>query len=188
MVIGHPFCPQIQQSRMASETVETPVDVAPAAATPAKAPSRNQKCLDEWCAKGNKLPECINIGCSRPVAIRHWNDGVLPSLKTECAPCSTARKKGKVLPGIAFVKKHYCENSDARLGFLCPMDPARYAEFPSDCYEMDHVNGKHADNRPENIMTLCALCHSRKGKLSGDFNGSKSSSLRQGGGGGGGDA
>jgi len=148
------------------------------AETMSKKVSRNQANLEEYRALGHELPVCVNVGCTRFVAVRHWNDGLIPSLKTECAPCASARKSGKALEGIVRVKKHECENSDGRLGFLCPCDKSRYAEFPSDCYHMDHINGNHSDNRPENIMTLCVMCHTIKGKRDGDFNGSKSTSLR----------
>ena len=153
-------------------------DIAAGGAKPVSPKSRNRANLDAYRALGKELPTCVNPGCTRFVAVRHWNDGLIPSLKTECTTCSTARKKGKPLPGITCVKKHACENSDGRLGFSCPCDPARYAELPSDCYHMDHINGNHSDNRMENIMTLCMLCHTIKGKRDGDFNGSKSTSLR----------
>jgi 5-methylcytosine-specific restriction endonuclease McrA len=148
----------------------TPVNV--------KKVSRNQENLINYRKLGRELPKCVNSGCTRFVAIRHWNDGLIPSLKTECTSCSTARKSGKVIEGIKFEKKHYCENKDGRLGFMCPCDQSRYGEFPTDCYHMDHINGNHSDNRPENIMTLCMMCHTIKGKRDGDFNGTKTTSLR----------
>lgn len=134
--------------------------------------------MEKYKRLGGIIPKCINIGCGREVAVRHVTKTDIPSLKTECSRCMRARTKGKVIPGVQFVKKHLCENSDGRLGFLCPIDSTRYSEFPSDCYHMDHINGNHTDNRIENIMTLCTMCHTRKGKMSGDFNGAKSSSLR----------
>lgn len=134
--------------------------------------------LAAYTAAGGKIPNCVNMGCDRPVAVRHWSNTGLPSLKTECTRCANARKNGKTPTGVEIVKKHFCENKTGCLGFVCPIDPSRYAKFPSDCYHMDHINGDHRDNRPENIMTLCTLCHTRKGAESGDFNGSKSSSLR----------
>ena len=98
--------------------------------------------------------------------------------KTECSRCAVSRIKGKALEGISIVKKNYCENNDGLLGFMCPMDKTRYSEFPSDCYHMDHRDGNHENNVIENIVTICSLCHARKGKESGDFNGSKKSSRK----------
>lgn len=137
--------------------------------------------LQKWMAMGNVLPKCINIGCIRSVAVRHWSiaeGNVLPSLKTECSTCATARIKSRTLPGITFVKKHYCENREGVLGFTCPMDPARYSEFPMDCYHMDHKDSNHENNVLDNIITLCAICHTRKGREAGDFNSSKKTSRK----------
>ncbi len=143
-----------------------------------RAVPRNQVEREKYIARGQTIPKCVNDGCTREVAIRHWNDNNIPSLKTECPPCASARKSGKTLPGISFTKKHFCENKDGRLGFACPCDQTRYAEYPTDCYHMDHMNGDHQDNRPENIMTLCVMCHTIKGKRDGDFNGSKTTSSK----------
>lgn len=139
-------------------------------------PSKNQELLDKWNQNGGNIPTCINYNCERPVAIRHWSAQGDPSLKTECSKCSTARCAGKIVEGVTFHKKHYCENKDSILGWNCPMDQSRYAEFPSDIYEMDHKDGDHHNNTPENLVTLCSICHTRKGKESGDFNAQKQSS------------
>lgn len=141
-----------------------------------KKESLNQRSLKAWKEKGNTIPNCINEGCTREVSIRHWSAQGDPSLKTECACCADKRKKGQTIPGITFHKKHFCENKDGVLGFKCPVDPARYAEFPSDIYHMDHLDGNHHNNTRENLKTFCAICHTRKGKESGDFNGFKQSS------------
>lgn len=137
--------------------------------------SQSQKHLNEWNEKGNVLPPCINEGCTKLVAVRHWSNS-LPSLKTECNSCSHARKSNKKIDGVIFHKKKICENKDGILGFKCAMDSERYHEFPSDCYEMDHLDGNHENNTPDNVKTYCSICHTRKGKESGDFNSFKSSS------------
>ena len=51
-----------------------------------------------------------------------------------------------------------------------------YDDFPSDIYDMDHRDGNHHNNTPENLITICKVCHARKGKESGDFNSQKDSS------------
>jgi 5-methylcytosine-specific restriction endonuclease McrA len=138
--------------------------------------SLSKQNMKKWLEYGNKIPICINDGCSNTVAIRHWSAQGDPSLKTECTRCSSARKKNKDIIGITFHKKKYCENKDGILGFVCPMDKLRYDEFPSDIYHMDHLDGNHHNNLLDNLKTFCAICHTRKGKESGDFNGFKSSS------------
>jgi len=137
--------------------------------------SQSKKCLNEWNEKGKVIPTCINDGCEKSVAIRHWSNA-LPSLKTECSTCSSARIKNKKIDGVIFHKKQICENKDGILGFTCAMDKERYHEFPTDCYHMDHLDGNHENNTPDNVKTFCAICHTRKGKENGDFNSFKSSS------------
>ena len=147
-----------------------------AAPRPAKKVSTNAANREKWLKEGNTIPKCINVGCGKEIAIRHWSAQGDPSAKTECSRCSGARIKGKTVPGVTFHKKAYCENRDGSLGFVCPMDPARYSEFPSDIYHMDHLDGNHYNNVPENLKTFCSICHTRKGRESGDFNGFKESS------------
>ena len=132
---------------------------------------------DVYLKNGGKIPMCINCGCNNIVSIRHWSKG-LPSLKTECSSCSTNRKNNKKIDGIVYHKKQYCENKHGILGFFCPMSEKRYIEFPSDCYDMDHLDGDHHNNTLENVKTFCKVCHSRKGKENGDFNSLKPSSRK----------
>jgi len=153
---------------------ETPSD--PSVAPVSKKRSTSKANLEKWTEAGKNLPNCINDGCTNAVAIRHWSAQGDPSLKTECSKCSGARIKNKTVRGVTFHKKNYCENKEGILGFICPMDPSRYDEFPSDIYHMDHYDGNHHNNTRENLKTFCAICHTRKGKESGDFNAFKSSS------------
>ena len=141
-----------------------------------KKQSKNSEYLKIWKDSGKSIPQCINEGCEREVSIRHWSAQGHPSLKTECSRCQTSRIKGRTLTGIVFHKKNYCENKDSILGFKCPMDPERYNEFPNDIYDMDHIDGNHHNNTRENLITICKVCHARKGKESDDFNSQKASS------------
>ena len=138
--------------------------------------STSKKHLLAWLEGGHAIPNCINTGCINVVAIRHWSAQGDPSLKTECSKCSNSRTSGKTIPEVMFHKKTFCENNTGILGFICPMDAARYSEFPSDVFHMDHIDGNHHNNCRENLKTFCSICHTRKGKESGDFNGFKVSS------------
>ena len=142
--------------------------------------SVNQLTSEKWFSKGNKLPLCINDGCVNSVAIRHWSAQGDPSLKTECHRCYKARTAKKTLDGVVFHKKKFCENNEGVLGFICPFDTKRYAEFPSDVYHMDHLDGNHQNNNLDNVKTFCAICHTRKGNEKNDFNSHKSTSRRHG--------
>jgi hypothetical protein len=132
--------------------------------------SISQQCLQEWECRGNTIPLCINEGCIRPVSIRSWSKQGIPSLKTECSPCATARFRNIPLCGITYHKKIYCENRYGMLGFICPMDPLRYTEFASNIYHLDHLDGNHLNNISENLKTFCAICHMRKSHECGDYN------------------
>ena len=120
---------------------------------------------EEWLASGKKIPTCVSIGCDKNVMVRDWK---YYSFKHLCSDCSKRIRKG--LPpreGVTFLKKDYCENRDGRLGFKCPV--REDFEFPISVLHGDHINGNHDDNRPENVQTLCCICHHLKGLGSGDF-------------------
>jgi 5-methylcytosine-specific restriction endonuclease McrA len=136
----------------------------------------SRKAKQLWLDHGNILPPCINTGCDRFVAIRHWTASGDPSIKSECSRCATARKEKRIIEGIQFQKKEYCENYDGHLGFGCAVKQQEYSNLPSDVYHLDHIDGDHFNNVPDNIETLCSICHARKGKESGDFNSQKASS------------
>ena len=138
---------------------------------------------EEFIKNGGTIPKCINDGCEREVAIRHWTKQNLPSLKSECSRCAKARKNNQLVEGIGFVKKTYCQNSTGETGwnFSCPIgkiynrDTNEEMSIPSDVYEIDHKDGDHQNNIPENVVTVCSICHTIKGKLYNDFNANKSS-------------
>lgn len=52
--------------------------------------SLNETNLEKWESDGNSIPVCVNPGCTKKVAIRHWSAQGDPSLKTECSRCSRA--------------------------------------------------------------------------------------------------
>jgi len=120
---------------------------------------------ENFLASGNKIPTCINSGCDKSVIVRDWK---YYSFKHMCSDCTNRLQKD--LPpreGVIFSKKNFCENKDGRLGFVCPVKED--FKFPNSVLHGDHINGDHEDNRPENLQTLCAICHHLKGMKSGDF-------------------
>ncbi len=120
---------------------------------------------ERYLEEGNKIPTCVNEGCNNYVVVRDWK---YYSFKHLCSDCTKRIQKN--LPpreGVKFSKKKYCENIDERLGFKCPVDPN--FNFPSSVLHGDHIDGNHENNTPENIQTLCAICHHMKGMHKGDF-------------------
>lgn len=111
------------------------------------------------------IPICANVGCNNNVVVRDWK---YFSFKHHCSNCLSRIQKG--LPpreGVIFTKKNYCENKNSILGFRCPVDPN--FPFPNNVLHEDHIDGNHYNNTPENLMTLCSICHAIKGLQSGDF-------------------
>ena len=120
---------------------------------------------EKYLAEGNKIPTCVNSGCSNDVIVRDWK---YYSFKHLCSNCTHRLQKG--LPtreGVTSYKKNYCENKDGRLGFVCPVD--ENWEFPNSVLHGDHKDGDHENNIQDNMQTLCSICHHLKGLKSGDF-------------------
>ena len=120
---------------------------------------------ENYLAEGKKIPKCVNEGCNNDVIVRDWK---YFSFKHYCGDCGRRLSKG--LPpreGVKFSKKNYCENKDGRLGFICPVNPNW--EFPNNVLHGDHIDGNHENNVPDNIQTLCSICHHKKGLEVGDF-------------------
>lgn len=108
-------------------------------------------------------PTCINYGCDRLVT----------TCGTRWRPfCSTCHKagygKGKLPKGVTSFKSGKCKNQDGHLGFTCAIDYTK-ATWAIGQTQIDHNDGNHLNNTPENCTELCDMCHTYKGKLAGDF-------------------
>lgn len=122
--------------------------------------------------EGHHLPICVNQGCGRNVVVREWKYW---SFKSECSRCTSARKNGKILEDVKVHKKTHCENSDGHLGFYCPVENIdSWVDFQNGL-DLDHTDGDHSNNIPQNVKTYCKLCHGRKGREEGDFDSNKES-------------
>jgi hypothetical protein len=129
---------------------------------------------EKFFAEGHTLPTCVNDGCNNNVQVREWKYW---SFKSECSTCATARKKGKTVAGVTQHKKDYCENHDGHLGWGCPVPKEQWKGFENSL-DLDHLDGDHHNNNPENVKTYCKLCHGRKSLENGDCNSNKSSSRK----------
>jgi hypothetical protein len=148
--------------------------------------SLSSQMKQKFFCEGHSVPKCINPGCERDSAAREWKNW---SFKSECSRCMNARKnkqyileegikyildkKGNNL-GIVIHKEYFCQNHDGHLGFNCPVPRDGWIGFESSL-DLDHVDGDHYNNNPENVRTYCKLCHGRKSIESGDCNSNKSS-------------
>lgn len=151
--------------------------------------NKAQEAKEKFFADGHIVPCCVNHGCLNKVTPREWKYW---SFKSECNRCSTARKKGNYIfedgvrwitnnrgnnCGIIIHKEMFCENIDGHLGFICPVPKNEWIKFQSGL-DLDHINGNHYENDPENVRTYCKLCHNRKSIKSGDCNSNKPSARK----------
>ncbi len=125
--------------------------------------------------KDPKHPTCVNHGCNDKVHNQFYKGGK-PHYRSVCFHCHNAGRKGSKVTykeGVTPVKRDYCENYlDNRFGeeFICPTkhDKTKINKaqetgvLPSRDLDMDHKDGNHYNNVPENQQTLCKACHGYK--------------------------
>ena len=58
-------------------------------------------------------------------------------------------------------RKHYCENAVGEYAGWLPV-PCRVTWYPKKFLNVDHIDGNHYNNDPDNLMTLCPTCHAVK--------------------------
>lgn len=132
---------------------------------------------------GSLRPTCLNLGCNNPVALSAGKLTDLDDkrvLRTVCHSCHNASygkmtKKGRsaLSDGVISVKKDYCENIDGRINGT----PCTASGLDSAQLELDHIDGNHLNNIPDNVQTLCKNCHSKKSIIAGDYR-KRSKSMR----------
>jgi hypothetical protein len=123
-------------------------------------------------------PICINKHCGRPVIYN-----VTGKPRPHCGACQKARWKTggarlltkkelqedpKRKQPIAF-HQFKCSNKDGHLGWRCPTGRLpKHMRLPTD---LDHKDGNGWNNTAKNVEELCKICHTLKGKESGDVKG-----------------
>ena len=112
-------------------------------------------------------PKCINQGCSKPVA--HSGQRYRPV----CSHCHKAGYgAGEYAAGVTPFRKGECSNRDGHLGFECFVDWKRVKQQGGRVKtHIDHKDGNHLNNKTSNCEELCEICHSEKGRRSGDYRG-----------------
>ena len=102
-----------------------------------------------------KRPICSVEGCNSLVApTGKRKDGSTIYKKV----CSEHHKQIHGIGDWKYKKyrKDYCENRDGRLGFKC-----RYKIRYVGQLQVDHINGRHSDNRVENLRVMHYAEHGR---------------------------
>lgn len=114
----------------------------------------------------NYRPICVNHGCGRLVATdgKRW--------RVHCSSCQKASYGGAVhRSGVTPFKTGRCSNRDGHLGFTCLIKWSRVPKWAKGMTEIDHKDGDHTNNSPDNLDELCPICHKLKGNLQGDYRG-----------------
>ena len=106
-------------------------------------------------------PICVNIGCDSPVHLSSRSSTGRPVYRPVCGTCH--KSKLDLREGVIAVKKTYCENTDGRLGYECTATIVGTYQL-----DMDHIDGDHYHNVPENIQTICKNCHAVKSRENKD--------------------
>ena len=111
-------------------------------------------------------------GVKNKVEITAKRRGMTVTEYTKTIQANSAKKQGfknynELLNAKHPYRKHrkdYCENKDGRLGYNCRVKIRISAQL-----EVDHKNGNPKDNRPQNLQTLCCMCHKYKTYTKADY-------------------
>ena len=129
---------------------------------------------------------CANINCQSKVHLVNYENGK-PIYRTVCQNCHYANigyKHYRYKQGVIPIKKDFCENFMYGIIQGIPKSKQRQCPtqhdktkinmagetgvLPSECLDLDHIDGDHSNNIPENLQGLCKNDHVYKTKLMGD--------------------
>ena len=118
------------------------------------------------------IPTCVNHGCNESVAYSHTDARGNKRWRPHCWHCQQASfGKREHRPGVVPFKTGKCSNIDGHLGFDCIIKWTKVPKWAKGMTEIDHIDGNHANNDPNNLQELCPMCHKLKGQLEGDYKG-----------------
>ena len=103
----------------------------------------------EW----RMVPICTMPNCINSAHRSGTNNNGIPIYRTVCYKHHQQRS-GLRSGSYTKHKKGYCENTDGRLGITCAAPI-----ITQDQLEVDHIDGDHSNDSPDNLQTLCANCH-----------------------------
>ena len=121
--------------------------------------------------KPRSRERCITAGCSHLQHHKGTNIHGDIYYRRYCHGCHMARLAAKQHISVSEFRssyhpykkyrKEYCENAVGDKAGWLPV-PCRVTWYPKTFLNIDHVDGNHHNNDPENLMTLCPTCHAVK--------------------------
>jgi 5-methylcytosine-specific restriction endonuclease McrA len=99
------------------------------------------------------VPVCQEANCTKSAHRSGTTKHGVPIYRKRCYTHHN-QKTGNRSGSYTQHKKDYCENTDARLGIQCTAPIVT-----RDQLEVDHIDGDHGNDNPNNLQTLCANCH-----------------------------
>jgi len=113
---------------------------------------------------------CVNHGCNnKQVYYRVSKKTGDPTFRKVCTNChESAIGRSTYKTGVTPLRIGKCANTDGHLGWVCNFDPSIYPEGIHPPTQIDHIDGDHQNNAPDNLEELCACCHQAKTFMNGD--------------------
>ena len=139
-------------------------------------PHLRPKCRHKDCDQPVSIPKCRPTGDpyyrKSGLCQRHHSQAIAERHGVKSAKHLTAERQGKTLVEYQNQRHPYlryrgdkCENRDGSvLGYKCTHRIRLSGQL-----HVDHINGDPTDNRPENLQTLCMMCHYEKTMLNKDY-------------------
>jgi hypothetical protein len=123
-------------------------------------------------------PTCINKYCHKEVdqinaIFDEWGERNYPIYRSTCNHCHKSKLGYHAYAsGVIPILGRVCDNINGNaVGTTSPC-PVNWDLVDPDVpgmLEVDHIDGNHFNNSPENIQILCPMCHRQKSSNRGDY-------------------
>lgn len=120
---------------------------------------------------------CLSPGCNgtRGIAasVKQKDGTYYQKARPFCGRCAGYYKGQRTLKeGVKSVKLRYCTNRDHdHFDFECRTRHDSDGTLPNYLLDIDHIIAEKNGgiNHPDNVQTICKLCHRTKSMIDGDF-------------------